>query len=181
MHRQLLLELLQNHQPFDANEETMLQRTRQFVLEQPLCFQRELLCGHVTGSAWVVSEDRKHALLIHHAKLNRWFQPGGHCDGESDVLQVAWREAREETGLQTLKPIFASIFDVDVHWIPERATQNDFVPSHWHYDVRFLLQASREEPLRLNPEIKALRWVSLEEMCLVEDESLRRMARKTDL
>jgi hypothetical protein len=78
---------------------------RQFVdcfielIQHPDAFQRSHLPGHITGSAWICNIEGSEVLLTHHAKLNRWLQPGGHADGEEDVVRVALREAEEETGL----------------------------------------------------------------------------------
>ena len=156
----------------------MCERLEKFVIENENCFHRTLLCGHVTGSAWVVNENHDKVLLLEHAKLNRWLQPGGHCDGDSDVLRVALREAQEESGLTSLRVASTEIFDVDVHWIPERNGEN-FVPGHWHYDVRFLLRADENEAPQINHEAKAFRWVDLQEIMQFPEASLQRMARKT--
>ncbi len=178
MHRQTLLHLLNAHSPFDETEAAMLKRLRDFVLQNENCFERTLLSGHITGSAWVSNKTGTQVLLLHHAKLHRWLQPGGHCDGDSDVLRVALREAQEESGLTSLRTVSSDIFDVDVHWIPERGANQAFVPGHWHYDVRFLLRANANEPLQINHEAKAWRWVDVTELQDHEDESLRRMALK---
>jgi 8-oxo-dGTP pyrophosphatase MutT (NUDIX family) len=178
MHRQPLLQLLKAHRAFDSTEAEMLKRTHSFVRDNENCFERSLLIGHVTGSAWVINQDNTQVLLLHHAKLDRWLQPGGHCDGDADVLRVAMREAQEESGLSTLEVVNPAIFDVDVHWIPERGELQNFVPGHWHYDVRFLLRADCAAPLQLNREAKSLRWVNLMEVKTWNDESLRRMALK---
>ena len=94
MYRQPLLQLLRQHQPTDPNEQAMTQATINFVEQHPDCFERSLLIGHITGSAWIVSPDQQQVLLIHHRKLDRWLQPGGHADGDPDVASVALREAQ---------------------------------------------------------------------------------------
>ncbi|CAN5378825.1 NUDIX hydrolase [soil metagenome] len=175
MHRQPLLALLQQHSPSDANELAMTQATIEFVEANPDAFERSLLTGHITGSAWIVSPDRQQILLIHHRKLDRWLQPGGHADGDPDVAAVALREAREETGLTSLKLVSPAIFDVDIHPIPARGD----VPEHLHYDVRFLLEADPNEPFGDSDEIKNIRWFSLEMIDNYTDsESICRMIRK---
>src|SRR6478736_4039642 len=85
------------------------------LLKHPDAYQRTHLPGHITGSAFIVSEDLSQTLLVHHAKLNRWLQPGGHADGDVNVTRVAMREANEETGLQHLKLSSDQIFDIDIH------------------------------------------------------------------
>lgn len=175
MHRKIILDLLENHSPTDENELKMRNETIEFVKTKEDCFKRELLIGHVTGSAWIVNDARTHVLMMHHRKLNQWFQPGGHCDGDPDVLNVALKEANEETGLENLKVVNGEIYDVDVHQIPERKG----VPAHYHYDVRFLLEADMNEQLIVTEESNDLAWVSLEKIAEHNDsESIMRMVRK---
>lgn len=175
MHRKKLLDLLENHNPSDNNERKMTNETIEFVKTNEDCFKRELLIGHVTGSAWIVNDARTHVLMMHHRKLNQWFQPGGHCDGDPDVLNVALKEANEETGLKKLKVVDGEIYDVDVHLIPERKG----IPAHYHYDVRFLIEADMNEPLIVTEESNDLAWVSLDKIAEHNDsESIMRMARK---
>jgi 8-oxo-dGTP pyrophosphatase MutT (NUDIX family) len=150
----------------------------EFVEAHENCFERSLQIGHVTGSAWIVDPDRTHTLLHHHGKLDRWLQLGGHADGDSDVRNVALREAREESGLTSVRPVSADIFDVDVHCIPARGAE----PEHFHYDVRYLFEADRSEPLRITNESKDLQWVRLDRVEeLTQEESILRMVRKMGL
>jgi 8-oxo-dGTP pyrophosphatase MutT (NUDIX family) len=175
MHSQPLLALLQHHRPFEEAESSMLEQTIQFVKNNRDCFERHLAIGHVTGSAWIVSPDRREVVLLHHAKLDRWFQPGGHADGDSDILRVALREAEEETGLQNIKVVSPAIFDVDVHTIPANASE----PEHLHYDIRFLLEASSDQPFIQTRETKAVRWVNVREIGkLTTEKSIIRMNNK---
>lgn len=175
MHRKILLDLLEKHSPIDDNESKMTNDIIEFVKSNEDCFKRELLIGHVTGSAWIVNDTRTHVLMMHHRKLNQWFQPGGHCDGDPDVLNVALKEANEETGLKNLKVVNGEIYDVDVHQIPERKG----VPAHYHYDVRFLIEADMNEQLIVTEESNDLAWVSIGKVAEHNDsESIMRMARK---
>ena len=143
MDRQQLLRQLTAHRPIDNHEAGFLKRTQQFVASTPHCFERSYLNGHVTGSAWIVSPDRTHAILLHHQKLDRWFQPGGHADGEPDILKVAMTEAQEETGLSAnqLTIISHRIFDIDVHRIPARPGEPTYHPgliSKWRFSTRLI-------------------------------------------
>ncbi|MBO9635433.1 MAG: NUDIX hydrolase [Chitinophagaceae bacterium] len=160
MIRNNILELLRVYRSDDPLENSMLQDTIQFIEEHPDCFERSLLVGHVTGSAWILNRECTHALMMHHKKLDKWFQPGGHCDGDPDVMAVAAKEAWEETGV-TVEPVSTAVFDVDHHMIPE----NKGVPRHTHYDIRFLFRANKTaDELPSNPEAKAVRWIPLEEV-----------------
>ncbi|MDZ7900489.1 MAG: NUDIX hydrolase [Arcicella sp.] len=176
MHRNKLLTLLENHNPTAPQEVQFTQQTISFVKENPDCFERSLLIGHVTGSAWIVDKSHQFTLLTHHRKLDKWFQTGGHCDGDSDVMNVALKEAQEETGLSDIQAINPNIFDIDIHEIPERKG----IPTHLHYDVRFLFEADINEPLTVSSESTGLAWVALSEVSKLNDsESIIRMVRKS--
>ena len=148
---------------------------RDFLATSPAVFERSHLCGHFTGSAWLVSADGERVLLMHHRKLDRWLQPGGHADGDSDLAQVALREAQEETGVEGLR-VEDSIFDIDRHRIPARGDE----PEHWHYDVRYVIRADADESFVVNAESHALAWRRVDDVAKDEalDPSLRRMANK---
>ena len=144
-----------------------------FVAAHPDCCRRELAIGHVTGSALLLDHRGERVLLTHHRKLDRWLQPGGHADGDTDLAAVALRECEEESGLPGLR-VEPAVFDLDRHWIPERPGE----PGHWHYDVRFVVHAGLEQDFQVSAESHALAWFSLKEVAKDRafDASLRRMA-----
>ncbi len=147
------------------------------LLSHPEAFQRNHLPGHITGSSWILDESRKLTLLTHHATLNKWLQPGGHADGEENVLNVALREAEEETGLKIFTLLQENIFDLDIHPIPAR---NGF-PAHLHYDIRFLFEASKEAKIIVSEESHDVAWKSLDELMqlTLNNPSMMRMVYKT--
>ena len=175
--RARLLDELRAYLPADAREAAMRARLVAFVAEQPGAFERTLAIGHVTASAWVVDPPRAHALLAHHRKLGKWLQLGGHVDGDPDVRAAAIREAREESGLKSLRFASDGIYDLDVHAIPARPGE----PAHEHFDVRFALEADPAEPLVIaGAESLALAWIALGDLpAYGADESVLRLARKT--
>ncbi len=176
MKRTWLLQRLDRYKPLDAHEREMYEALRLFVAEHEDCFERSLSVGHITGSAWVVDPGREKVILTYHRRLNKWLQLGGHADGDSDILRVALREAREESGLESIRPLSDSVFDVDVHEIPARGAE----PTHYHYDVRFLCEADADLPLLVTPESKDLAWVRLDRISeFTSERSVLRMVEKT--
>ena len=112
-------------------------------------------------------------LLIEHRKLGLWLQPGGHADGDLNLLNVARREVSEETGIEA-EPVANHILDLDRHRIPERPGE----PEHWHYDVRYLLQARPGVKPVGNEETHDARWVAFDALeSLTRDDSVLRLAR----
>ncbi len=173
--RQSLLESLRSYRSIDAADAEAAREILEFVELEPACADRSLAQGHLTGSAWIVNQKGDEVLLLHHRKLGKWLQPGGHADGDINLLAVALREAREETGLRSLTPWSSSIFDVDIHRIPARGSE----PEHLHFDVRFAIIADKGEPLRINHESNSLAWIPLDRVGeLTQEESILRMCRK---
>ena len=174
--RDLLAEL-RAYVPLDAREAAMRDRVVAFVTRDGLhAFDRSNASGHVTASAWVVDPGRTRAVLLHHRKLGRWLQLGGHVDGDPDVRGAAQREAREESGLRTLRALGELVYDIDVHRIPARGDE----PEHDHYDLRWAFEADPRESLVRNDESHDVRWIPLAELDAYEiDESVRRLSRKT--
>ncbi len=129
--------------------------------------------GHVTGSAFIVAPERRSVLLVFHAALRRWLQPGGHMDpGETDPSVTAAREALEETGLVAV--MTAAPFDVDVHPIPERGA----APAHRHFDVRYL-GTVRGRPAAVAAGVVEARWFTRAEAGRLDlDAGVRRMMTK---
>ena len=178
MQRNAVLKLLRAHAEggLDPHEAEMVAATIAFAEAERECLRRECGPGHLTGSAWMVSPDRTRTLLTHHRKLDKWLQLGGHADGDPDLLAVALREAREESGLASVRAVSGAVFDVDRHWIPPRKTE----PGHYHYDLRFLIEADPTEPLMISNESKDLAWVKVAGVtALNPEESMARMVRKT--
>ena len=140
-------------------------------------FSKKNKKGHFTGSGWVVSPDKCKVLMTHHKIINKWLQLGGHANGENDLLKVALREAREESGLQRFEVLNKTVFDLDIHRIPKIGSE----PSHLHYDVRFLLEADPEkEPIIISNESYDVAWVPIENVLILNpDKSIHRMVDKT--
>ncbi|VAW88031.1 Adenosylhomocysteinase [hydrothermal vent metagenome] len=168
--------LLQSHQPASEKEKKDTKRTIEFVQSTSRFWQRNTLPGHLTASAWVVDMTYCHAVLVHHKKLNQWFQPGGHIENDSDILAAAKREAIEETGIKQLKVASTHIFDIDVHLIPEKKS----MPQHWHFDIRFAFLVDVAIQLQVSDESHDVRWVLLTDLTkLNNDASITRMVEKT--
>lgn len=171
-----LIEDLGSVTAFDNQESQHIQTTLLFLKNNENCFDRKTLRGHITGSAWLLSPDYKSVLLTHHAILDKWLQLGGHADGEADIKKVALREAQEETGITGITFVSTDIFDVDVHEIPENIHKQE--PVHYHYDIRYLLQANTLS-FSVSSESKALKWFPIENIFNKSlSVSLLRMARK---
>jgi 8-oxo-dGTP pyrophosphatase MutT (NUDIX family) len=170
--------VLAAHVPADPREADFLEVMRALTAVPGDALSRRWFTpGHFTASAFVLSPDRASVLLVHHAKLGRWLQPGGHFEpgDQGDVLAAACREVREETGIDGVIAVSAGgLLDVDVHDIP--AAGGD--PAHRHYDLRVLL-ASPTWNVVAGSDARAARWVPLGAVAHEDtDESVLRAVRK---
>lgn len=150
-------------------QESLRSRVLTFTDEHVDALYRTCLTGHLTGSGIIVDPRTGHSLLIHHAKLGRWLQPGGHADGDGNLASVAWREASEETGLPGLSIVTPAI-DVDIHAIPARADD----PEHLHLDLRFLVLIGDHTTAAPNHETLGASWMAPDDPEIVASAELSR-------
>jgi len=179
MNRASLLKSLKKYTTTYEQEFSFVGRFQDLLLVDN-CFERSLTTGHLTASAWVLNTGLNKVLLLHHKKLDRWLQPGGHADGDENLLKVAKKELEEEAGIKTTKNVLLrgeEIFDLDIHTIPSRSGE----PEHQHYDVRFAFVALKKEELQGNSESKNLQWIDLDKLedHVGSEQSILRMWEKT--
>ena len=125
---------------------------------------RENASAHLTASAWIVSPDRTRTLMCFHRLYRSWSWLGGHADGETDLLAVALREAREESGLKRVCPVTPELFSVEILTVDGHEKRGRYVSSHLHLNVTYLLEADPAEPLTAKAdENSALAWFGLDE------------------
>ena len=154
-----------------ATAQEMRNEILRLVDGRPDAADRTTRPGHLTGSAMVVDATAEHVVLLFHAKLRRWLQPGGHADGNMNLAAVALREATEETGIAALR-IDPVPIDLDIHEVAPPSED-----CHLHLDVRFLVVAPPGAELRANHESTDLRWVRWEELDRYDvDDGLLRLA-----
>jgi 8-oxo-dGTP pyrophosphatase MutT (NUDIX family) len=174
--RASLLALLTAYEPSDPDEQDYRIRMLDLAAVAHDPFRRtEYDPGHFTASGFVVHPDGDRLLLIHHARLGIWVQPGGHVDpGDPSLLEAARREIVEETGIAHLHPITDGLVDIDIHRFGPSGDQ----PEHFHFDVRFAFVAGRAD-LQPNSEVLEAVWVRQEDLAgLSADRSVTRPAAK---
>lgn len=156
-----------------AEHEANRARILAFLDGHPDALHRSCLEGHLTGSAAVLDPASGRMLLLLHAKVRRWLQPGGHADGDGNLAAVALREAEEETGIAGLRVLRPAI-DLDVHVFHNAAGTE---PDHFHLDVRHLVVAPSGSVPVGNHESTGIVWAALDELDRYEvDPGTARMA-----
>ena len=175
---QALQEELKHYLSKNPSEKVNVDKMLKFLQEGENCFSRSNVDCHFTGSAWIVDDTHQWILMTHHKKLNKWLQLGGHADENENLLEVAYNEAVEESGLDDFSVVSDKIFDLDIHRIP----QYKDIPPHYHYDIRYIFTS------KMNPDIvvvseesKDVAWISKDDVLNKNDEqSIKRMLIKCE-
>lgn len=134
-------------------------------------FSRKNVTAHVTSSAWVTNAERNKVLMAYHNIYDSWSWLGGHADGEENLLAVAMKEVREESGLKDIRPILEDIFSIELLAVNGHEKRGQYVPSHLHLNVTYLIEAKEEEGLKMKPdENSGVAWFGLDEAVAASTE-----------
>ena len=160
-----LIEKIERFVPINEQEEADKKIILHFLKTQNDIFLRSSLSAHMTASAWVVNRQRTKVLMAYHNIYNSWAWLGGHADGEADLLSVALREAKEESGIRNVSPVTEDIFSLEVIAVEGHEKKGEYVPSHLHLNVTYLLEADESESLKIREdENSAVGWLTFDEV-----------------
>ena len=166
-----LMEELERYQPWNEQEERDRTEILRRLKSGEELYGRENLSSHLTSSAWVVSPDRQRVLLAYHNLYDSWAWLGGHADGERDLLAVALRETREESGLEAVRPVSERVYSVEILTVDGHEKRGVYVPSHLHLNVTYLLEGDPASPVRCRPEENSrVGWFALADAPAVSSE-----------
>ena len=133
---------------------------------------RENKMAHLTSSGFILNKALDKALFVYHNIYNSWSWSGGHADGNGDLLQVACREACEETGLASVKPLNTSIAALDILPVPQHIKNGCYISAHLHLNLAYYLVADEKEPLHIKAdEYRAVAWLPLDCLHLFSTET----------
>lgn len=164
MNRAELTERIRSYQPYNEQEAADKEVILGFLAEKEDAFDRENLLAHMTASAWVVNRERTKVLMVYHRIYDSWSWTGGHADGETDLLAVAVREVKEETGIRKVVPVSEEIFSLETLTVDGHEKRGKYVPSHLHLNLTYLLEADDREALTIcEDENRDVAWFALDD------------------
>ena len=159
-----LMQQLEEYVPWNEQEERDRAVLMSMLRSGQDLWTRENETAHLTASAWVTEPTRSRVLMCYHNLYDSWSWLGGHADGERDLLAVALREVREESGLSSVHPVSGTLYSVEILTVDGHEKRGRYVPSHLHLNVTYLVEADDAAPLAVKPdENKALGWFGLRE------------------
>ena len=162
---------IRSYQPMNEQEE----RDKELILHcletEKNIFTRQNRLAHMTASAWIVNPERTKVLMAYHNIYHSWSWLGGHADGETDLLKVALKEAREESGIHHVKPVSEQIYSLEVLTVDGHVKRGEYVSSHLHLNVTYLLQAEETDVLHIKEDENSnVGWFSLEDAVAASTE-----------
>ena len=156
---------IQSYIPYDQRETNDKSVILQCLDTFPDTLTRENRICHFTASDWIINPDRSKALMIHHNIQRQWMWPGGHADGKDNLLQVALREAHEETGLTHIRTLSPEIFSLEIFTVPAHIRRGQLVNAHLHLNCSFLFEATEQDTIHIKPdENNGIRWITFTEI-----------------
>lgn len=166
-----IIEEIKKYRPCNAQEQRDQTLILDFLEKNGDAFLRSNLLAHMTASSWIVNPERTKTLMVYHNLYDSWSWTGGHADGETDLLSVAMREAREETGIAHVRPLSPEIFSLEVLTVDGHEKRGEYVPSHLHMNVTYLLEAEESDTLHVcREENSGVAWFTLEEALKASSE-----------
>lgn len=167
----MLIEQLKNYAPYNEQEKKDKEIMLKYLKDFDNAFTRDNEYGHFTASSWIVNKARTKVLMIYHNIYQSWAWTGGHADGETDLLKTAIKEAKEETGIKTLTPLMKDIFSIEIITVNGHVKKGNYVSSHVHLNVTYLLEADETEELTVKiDENSGVKWIKTSDVAKVSTE-----------
>lgn len=164
MNRDELIAQIEKYKPYNEQEQRDKAIILDWIKNNEDAFERSNPVAHMTASAWVVNKDRTKVLMVYHNIYNSWSWTGGHADGEIDLLSVAIKEVKEETGITNVKAVSSNIFSLESLTVDGHIKKGNYVSSHLHYNLTYLLEADSLEAVAIKEdENSGVAWFDLEE------------------
>ena len=160
-----LKQSIENFIPYNEQEDVERRIMLNYINNYDDVLTRENEYGHFTSSAFVLNKERTKILMIYHKIYNSWSWVGGHSDGDNNLLYVAMKEAKEETGIKSVLPICEDIYSLEMINVNGHEKRGKYVASHIHFNVTYLLEADESEDLYIKEdENSGVKWVLIDEI-----------------
>lgn len=162
---------IERFKPYNEQEAEDKIRILHFLDTNEDAFERTNMTAHMTASAWAVNAAHDRVLMIYHKIYDSWSWTGGHADGETDMLTLAMRELREETGVKNLRPVTEDIYSLEVLTVDGHEKRGKYVSSHLHMNVTYLIEVDELDTLQVcEDENSGVRWFALDDAVAVSSE-----------
>ena len=166
-----LKESIEKFCPYNEQEEVDRKIMLKYINDFDNILTRQNEYAHFTSSAFVLNKERTKILMIYHNIYNSWAWTGGHSDGDSDLLNVSIKEAKEETGIENVRPISRNIYSIEIVTVDGHEKKGKYIASHVHLNVTYLLEADEDQKIKIKEdENSGVKWFPIDEILKVSSE-----------
>ena len=166
-----LKENIERFVPYNEQEEVDKKIMLNYIKDFDDVLTRQNQYGHFTSSAFVLNKEKTKILMAYHKIYNSWAWVGGHSDGDSDLLYVAMKEAKEETGIKNVKSISKDIYSLELINVNGHEKRGKYVGSHVHLNITYLLEADENEEIHIKEdENSGVKWITIDKILEASSE-----------
>ncbi len=176
----LVKQLIEQYTPFNEQEAVDKKAMLAFIENNNDVLERDNLVAHITSSAIVVNEAMDKVLFAYHNIYNSWAWLGGHNDGDADLLNVAIKETKEETGIENVRPFNEDIFMLDIIHVTNHLKHGKYVSDHLHLNITYLLIADESDSLHVKEdENSGVKWFLIDNVLnYVKEDRMKTIYKK---
>ena len=156
---------IEQYRPFNEQEEKDKKEILRQICESDSILTRDNKNAHITVSAWIIEKERKKVLMAYHNIYQSWAWLGGHADGNANLKEVILKEIEEESGLRAVRFVSDDIFSLEILTVSGHEKRGEYVSSHLHLNVTYLLEADINSPIRIKEdENSEIGWIDIAEI-----------------
>ena len=148
----MIIQDIEKFIPYNEQEEKDKEEILRRLKNNEKLLTRDNKSAHLTASAWILNQDHNKVLMAYHNLYDSWAWLGGHADGESDLLKVCIKEVKEESHIKDIKVLTRDIFSLEILTVDGHIKKGEYVSSHLHLNVTYLLEANDQQTLSIKED-----------------------------
>ncbi|OUC51990.1 NUDIX hydrolase [Eggerthia catenaformis] len=167
----MIIQDIEKFIPYNEQEEKDKEEILRRLKNNEKLLTRDNKSAHLTASAWILNQDHNKVLMAYHNLYDSWAWLGGHADGESDLLKVCIKEVKEESHIKDIKVLTRDIFSLEILTVDGHIKKGEYVSSHLHLNVTYLLEANDQQTLSIKEDENSnIGWFLLDDALKASSE-----------
>lgn len=167
----MIIQDIEKFIPYNEQEEKDKEEILRRLKNNEKLLTRDNKSAHLTASAWILNQDHNKVLMVYHNLYDSWAWLGGHADGESDLLKVCIKEVKEESHIKDIKVLTRDIFSLEILTVDGHIKKGEYVSSHLHLNVTYLLEANDQQTLSIKEDENSnIGWFLLDDALKASSE-----------
>lgn len=167
-----LMKAIEGFVPFNEQEEKDKTEILRYLNQEKDILTRVNKNAHMTVSAWLIDNKHENVLMAYHNIYHSWAWLGGHADGNENLKKVILKEVEEESGISDIRFLSDDIFSLEILPVFGHEKKGEYVSSHLHLNITYLLEADRNCKIRIKEDENSnIGWINMKEIAHYSTES----------